>query len=77
MRGRKADWWLILALVALLGAGCSGVLLESKRPDGGLERVKIDGGESWDTYDDKPRYHQSKSKLLDDLSIMLKKESTF
>jgi len=77
MRGRKAAWWLILALVALLGAGCSGVLLESKRPDGGLERVKIDGGESWETYEDRPRYPQSKSKPSDELSIMLKKESTF
>jgi hypothetical protein len=77
MGERKAAWWLFLALVALVGAGCSGVLLESKRPDGGLERVKIDGVESWDIYEDKPRYPQSKSKALDDLFIMLKKESTF
>jgi hypothetical protein len=39
--------------------------------------VKIDSGESWDLYDDKPRYRNSKNKTVDDMSIMLKREMTF
>jgi hypothetical protein len=39
--------------------------------------VKIDTGESWDSYDDKPRYPFTKKKSTDDMSIMLKKEATF
>jgi hypothetical protein len=77
MAGRLGKWCLGLALTALLLAGCSGVLMESKKEDGQVDRIKIDTGESWDSYDDKPRYPYTKKKTLDDLSIMLKKESTF
>lgn len=77
MAGRLRMWWLGLALAALVLAGCSGVLMESKQDDGRVERVKVDGGESWDSYDDKPRYPYTKKKALEDMSIMLKKESTF
>jgi hypothetical protein len=70
MRGRKTAWWLILALVALLGASCSGVLLESRQEDGREERLRIDGGESWSAYD-------RNSRKEDETCIMLKKESTF
>ena len=48
MAGGLKIWSLILALAALLLAGCSGVLLESKQEDGRTDRVKIDAGESWD-----------------------------
>ena len=74
--GLKAQW-LGLALAALVLAGCSGVLMESKQPDGRLERVKIDTGESWEYYDDKPRYPSAHRKAYDETSIMLKKEMTF
>ncbi len=66
-----------MALAALVLAGCSGVLMESKQDDGRVDRVKVDGGESWDSYDDKPRYPYTKKKALDDMSIILKNESTF
>ncbi len=59
----------------LLGAGCAGVLFESHLEDGNVQRLKVDGGESWSTYEDKPRYPQSKIK--DEYSIWLKKEATF
>ena len=70
-------WWLGLALAALVLAGCSGVLVESKHKDGQVDRVKIDSGESWDSYDDKPRYPFTKKKNFDEMSIMLKREATF
>jgi hypothetical protein len=69
--------WLAGVLATLLLAGCSGALLESKGQDGRVERVKIDGTESWDSYDDRPRYPSSKKKSQDDLGIMLKRELTF
>jgi hypothetical protein len=69
--------WLGLAVAALVLVGCSGVLMESKQPDGRLERVKIDAGESWEYYDDKPRYPLSHRKSYDEMSIMLKKQMTF
>jgi hypothetical protein len=74
---RVRIWWLGLALAALVLAGCSGVLMESKDKDGQVDRVKIDSGESWDSYDDKPRYPFTKKKSADEMSIMLKKEATF
>jgi hypothetical protein len=77
MAGPKTSWGLILALAVLLGAGCSGVLFESKHEDGRVERLRVDGVESWSTYDDKPRNPSQDGKKLEDLSIMLKKEATF
>jgi hypothetical protein len=65
--------------VLVLAAGCSGVLMEKKDSSGTVERVKIDGGESWDTYDNRPRlpYANSGKHGLEDMSIMLKSEKTF
>jgi hypothetical protein len=69
--------WALAAMV--LAAGCSGVLMEKKDSSGTVERVKIDGVESWDTYDNRPRlpYANSGKHGLDDMSIMLKSEKTF
>ncbi len=64
-----------MALMLLWGAGCSGVLHESKKEDGRVDRLVIDGGESWTTYEDRPRYPQSRTK--DEYSIVIKKEATF
>ena len=78
MRGRNLNRFLALTLALLVGAGCSGVLYESKSADGREDRLRLDQGESWSTYDDKPRKPDSKAKKdQDDKSILLKKELTF
>ena len=80
MKNRGIKCWLAWALAAtVLLSGCSGVLFESKDSGGKVERVKIDGGESWDTYDDRPRlrFTNSKKHGLDDMGLMLKSEKTF
>ncbi len=71
MESRKSRWWLGLALALLLGAvGCSGILQESQYEDGKVERLRIQGGESWKTWD-----HNSTRK--DESAFILKKEATF
>jgi hypothetical protein len=78
MRGRNFNRFLALTLALLIGAGCSGVLYESKSKDGREDRLRIDKGESWSTYDDKPRKPDSKAKKdRDDNSLLLKNEVTF
>jgi len=70
--------WLPWALAAMvLVAGCA--LLESKDGSGRVDRLKLDAGERWDSYDDRPRYPGASSGKygLDDMSIMLKSEKTF
>jgi len=70
--------WLPWALAAMvLVAGCA--LLESKDSSGKVDRLKLDTGERWDTYDDRPRYPSANTGKhgLDDMSIMLKSEKTF
>ncbi len=69
--------WGRLALVLLLlwAGGGSGVLMENKLDDGRVDRLVIDGGEGWDSYDTKSRFPQSRTK--DEYSILLKKEATF
>jgi len=63
----------------ILVSGCSGILMESRESDGKTERLRIDSGASWDSYDNRPRqpYVSSGKHGLDDMSIMLKKEMTF
>jgi hypothetical protein len=69
--GRKYQWWLGLVLAALLGAaGCAGVLQESQYEDGNTGRLRIQGGESWKTWD-------RNSTKEEDSSFFLKKEATF
>jgi hypothetical protein len=69
--------WLVVALVVL--SGCSGVLMESKDSSGQVDRLRLDGGESWNSYDNKPRqpYVDSGKHGLNDMSLMLLKEMTF
>jgi hypothetical protein len=67
----------LAVLAALLLAGCSGTLFQHQEANGQQAQVKIDGGESWDSYDNKPRYPFDKRKSNDEMSIMLKSESTF
>ena len=57
--------------------GCSGVLYEKPNADGGIQRLRVDGGESWSDYDTTPRYRSSKSKDGDGYCIMLKNEAIF
>jgi hypothetical protein len=78
VKGRGIFRWLPWALaVMVLAAGCSGVLVERKDSSGTVEQVKIDGGESWESYDTPPRYPYSKRNSYDEMSIMLKSVKTF
>ena len=71
MEGRKQRWWPGLVLAILLGAmGCSGILQELQSDDGQTERLRVQGGESWKTWD-------RNATKADESCIMLKKESTF
>jgi hypothetical protein len=65
-----------LALLLLLGVGgCSGVLMEKQHEDGRVDRLVIDGGESWDSYETRSRFPRTRTK--DEYSIVIKKEATF
>ena len=64
-----------LTSILLLGSGCSGVLFEKQLEDGRVDRVKIDGGEGWDSYEYRSRFPQTRTK--DEYSIVIKKEATF
>ena len=64
-----------MAAALLWTAGCNGVLLETKKEDGRVEKLYLDGGESWTTYEDRSRYPQTRTK--DGYSILLKREATF
>lgn len=75
MASRKTCGWLGLALLLLWGSGCSGVLYEKPLENGGVDRLKIDGGESWDTYEYRSVYPRTRTK--DEYSIVIKKEATF
>jgi hypothetical protein len=71
MESRKNRRWLGLVLVLLLGAvSCSGILQESRYENGQVERLRIQGGESWKSWD-----HNSIKQ--DESAFILKKEATF
>jgi hypothetical protein len=71
MESRKHRWWLGLMLALLLGTvSCSGILQESRFEDGKVERLRIQGGESWKTWD-------RNSTKGDESAFILKKEATF
>jgi hypothetical protein len=69
--------WLVAAMV--VSSGCSGVMMESKDSSGKIDRLRLDNGQSWKSYDNKPRqpYVSSGKRGLDDMSLMLMKEMTF
>lgn len=80
MIGKKSMKWLaVLMIVLFLVAGCAelGVLYEKPRVDGGVDRLRIDGGENWSEYDITPRYQSQKPKDQDGYYMMLKSEKTF
>ena len=78
MIGWKVRWALAAALLIVLLSSCSDVLVEGKRNDGGVERIRVDSDSVTDSYEDKLRFfNRSKKEQNDDLSIILKKESTF
>ena len=74
---RRLLAWALAAMV--LVSGCSGVLMESKDSSGKVDRLKLESGESWSSYDNKPRdpYVSSGKHALDDMNLMLMKEMTF
>jgi len=78
MAGRKTRKFLVLALAWLcFMVGCSGVLYEKPRADGGLQRLRLDSAEGWSEFDTTPRYRSQKSKDGDGYGIMLKNEAIF
>ena len=78
LKSRGINRWLAWALAAtVLLSGCSGVLFESKGDGGTAERLKLDSGEGWESYDTPMRYPYSKRNSNDEMSIMLKSETTF
>jgi hypothetical protein len=78
LKNRGIKRWLAWALAAaVLLSGCSGVLFESKGGTGTSESLKIDSGEGWENYDNRPRYPYSKRNSNDEMSIMLKSVKTF
>jgi len=70
MASRMKPWCPVLALAILLGAGCSGILQESRHDDGQVERLRIQGSEGWKEYDRNPTRG-------DEGGFILKKEATF
>jgi hypothetical protein len=68
---------LVLAALFLLAGCADGVLFQKQVADGGVQRLRIDGGEIWGDLDITPRSRSQTSKDNDDYCIMLKKESTF
>jgi hypothetical protein len=78
MTTRMETCLLGVALAALIGvSACSGVLMEKKYADGSETRLKLDQGEGWETYDDKPRIIGGKKNPMDEMSVILKREMTF
>jgi hypothetical protein len=69
--------FVALALLILLVGGCNGVLYEKQKDNGQVERLCIDQGETWDSYNITPRYYSQNPKDLNDMSIMLRTERTF
>jgi hypothetical protein len=70
MAGGKQVWWLGLALAVMLSASCAGMLTQLRNEDGSEERLRVQGGDRWSSWDRNPRKE-------DGFGIMLKKESTF
>ena len=71
MEVRKQKWWMGLTLVILLSAvGCAGILQESYSEDGKAERLRIQGGESWRSWDRNPTKGDASG-------LMLMKQATF
>ena len=57
MWGRKTygKWIVALALLFLLAGGCNGVIYQKQADNGQTQRVVIDKGEGWDSYNITPR----------------------
>ncbi|MGC2433127.1 MAG: hypothetical protein WA433_05025 [Desulfobaccales bacterium] len=79
MSGRKTygAWIVALALLSVLAGGCNGVIYQKQRDNGQTERVIIDQGGGWDSYNITPRYYSQNPKDLSDFCIMLRNERTF
>jgi hypothetical protein len=78
VKGRVNVWLLLGVLAAMvLASGCA--LLEMKDSGGRVERLEIDSGEGWSSYDTRPRdpYANTGKHGMDDMSIMLKSVKTF
>ncbi|MGA8572925.1 MAG: hypothetical protein ACLP7A_08145 [Desulfobaccales bacterium] len=78
MSGRKTygKWIVALGVLIVLGGGCNGVIYQKQADNGQTERVIIDKGEGWDSYNITPRYYSDKDDQ-GGYSIMVRDEHTF
>lgn len=79
MAGKKLLMLLALLLaLMLIVAGCAdGVLFQRQHADGSVNRLRLDGAESWDSFDTTPRYRSQKPKDQDGYGIVMMNEATF
>jgi len=70
VEGRTKCWLAMVVAILLLAGGCAGILQETEHDDGKVSRIRIQGGESWKSYDKNPT-------KKDESSFILKKEATF
>jgi hypothetical protein len=61
----------------MTASGCS--VLQTQDASGRVDRLRLEPGESWDRYDNRPRHPSADSGLrgIDDMSLMLKSQKTF
>ncbi len=69
--------FVALALLILLVGGCNGVLYEKQSDNGVVQRLCIDQGQTWGSYNITPRFYSQNPKDMNEMSIMLRTERTF
>ena len=68
----------VVMLLLFLASGCAGgVLFEKHSDNGSVNRLRLEGAESWGEYDTTPRYRSQKPKDQDGYGIVMKNEATF
>jgi hypothetical protein len=70
MRRSGLQWLGLMVLTVLLVWGCAGIIAQSEKDNGQIERLRVVSGSKWSSWDHNPTKE-------DDACIMLKKESTF
>lgn len=70
MRRKHRVWLAVAAWATLTCCGCAGILAETTRDDGQIERVRLGTTDKWSSID-------RTYKKQDESCIMLKKEATF
>ncbi len=78
MWGRKTygAWIVALGVLIVLAGGCNGVIYQKQADNGQTQRVVIDKGEGWDSYNITPRDYGEKDNK-GGYSLMLRDEYSF